>query len=148
MKKKNYVRIVFSSGFVTLFVLQSLVFVAGFSGLLVYQVHRLLGANHCRLQALSEKAILKAAVPHILECMQRQDLYDIAVPMQVKISCKYFLKQLLVEPISDDGTALIFKLTALREHEQRGCWVYFFVERRDKKSDIFVYRGMQFGTAL
>lgn len=148
MKTKDCRRIIFSHGFVTLFVLQALVFVAGFSSLIVYQVHRLRDASVCRLQALSEKSMLKSAIPYLLTYLREHSRNDFLLPMQLKIRCKYFEKALLIELISDDGLAVVFKLTILREHMRPGSWAYFFAERNDKQSDVFVYRGMQFGAAL
>lgn len=135
------------SGFVALLVLQAFVFVVGFSGLLIHQVNKLSDAHLYRLQSLSEKTILNFALPKILACMQA-DACDLSLPFKVKITGRSFFKELLVEPFSHDGLVAVFKITALREYAQHGCWAYLFVEQHDKETNYLVYKGMQFGAAL
>lgn len=135
------------SGFVTLFVLQALVFVVGFFGILIYQVNRLRDAHLYCLCLLSEKTILQFATPKIFSCMQ-SGAADLSHSFRVKITGKTFVKELLVEPCSSDGLVAVFKITALREYAQHGCWAYLFVEQYDQKNNSLVYKGMQFGAAL
>lgn len=131
----------FKSAFVSLYVLQALVFICGFCGIIIHQVQRISSAQVYRLQALADKSLLSVFAPIIAAemCNHVRENVD---SMLLEVSNELFTKQLQIEITRDNDVWRVYKITMLKSDQHVGCWGYLFLEKLNEKS-MLVYRGMQ-----
>ena len=133
--------------FISLCVMQALVFITGFSGMLIYKVQRISNAHYCRIQALSDRSLLIVATPIIHAKIDDLPIPVEKSPLLTTVTVGSDTKKLLVNCIQKTDTEKILRIAVLNSAMQaKSCAYLLFTKSFEEK--IWTYRGIQFGDSL
>ena len=133
--------------FISLYMLQALFFITGFCGTIIYKVQRMSSAHYSRVQALSDRSLLKSIYPFVLAQLDNLPLPIEQAPMKVSINIGGCSKKLLIQCKLKTDTEKVISIVVLSSTMQVKSSVYvFFTKTRDEKE--WTSRGVQFGNFL
>lgn len=130
-----------SQGFVTLAILQALIFIIGFGGLLIYQMQRIVATQRRCIEAIKEKALLRVAAPYVAQSFidgkfDKTQGYEFLLGDTAKLR---------VDRHKETATLVILKVAVIRDQQRLGYTIYVFLERAH---GVLHYAGIQLGAAL
>lgn len=132
--------------FISLYVLQALALVTLLCGTVIYQTQRIRDAQMYRINALSDKSFIIAAIPVIAAMINRGGRTHLTA-FSLSINHRLFSKELQVTFYKRDGCSIVYKVTAMRTDNQPGCSAYIFLEKGNDEGALRYY-GLQFGASL
>lgn len=135
------------SAFISLYLLQALVFITGFCGTIVYKIQRISSAHCSRVQALSDRSFLKSIYPFVLAQLDNVPLPIEQALMTGSINMAGDTKNLLVECIRKTDHEKVVSIVLLNSAMQVKSTLYlFFTKARDERA--WKHQGVQFGNSL
>lgn len=133
--------------FISLYMLQALLFITGFCGTIIYKVQRMSSAHYSRVQALSDRSLLKSIYPFVLTQIDNLPLPIEQAPMKVSINIGACSKKILIQSKLKTDSEKVISIVILSSTMQVKSSVYvFFTKTRDEKE--WTYQGVQFGSFL
>jgi hypothetical protein len=132
-----------SHGFVALCVLQALIFMTTFCGFAVYQAQKISQAQVARAHALSNRSLLLVMAGLVADAMSN----DVCLALHMRIHGGCIDKKIVARVIASNDANKTVRVELIGERDKAISALYLFFNRKNK-NEAWLYRGMQFGSAL